>query len=234
MSINLGESNTTTQPPIESEETQQPKTMGNERPKDSQFEWFRQFPKFNFPQPNQTFVLINDEELQEIFKTKNIDSQSVEAERVRRDIRVLNEELMPIFRERDYVAKQEQNRYRLYQLSFLSLATAATGVGSLQVWALQSAPEWILVFGLIETVIALLTTFIATLMGNKQPLGEWLDNRSLAESLRREYYRYLADAEPYHQLDGVKRETHLALRAAAINNRKDPNSVAVVAGGYNG
>ncbi|MGB7339299.1 MAG: DUF4231 domain-containing protein [Phototrophicaceae bacterium] len=217
-----------TQPPMppEPDKNQQPKTMGEERVKESRFEWFRQFPSFNFPsEPRKDFVLLKESDVKELLDDYDIGYDTPAAQRVWEDIDVLNEELMPIFRERDHVAKREQNRYRLYQLSFLFLATAATAIGSFQVWALQSAQEMILVFGLFETFIALLTVFVSTLMGNRQPLGEWLENRRLTEQLRREYYRFLTDTEPYDLLDGVDRKKRLARRAAAINNRKDPDSV---------
>lgn len=217
-----------TQPPMppEPDKNQQPKTMGNERTKESRFEWFRQFPSFNFPSsPRQEFVLLNDADVKSLLDAYDIAHDAPAAQRVWDDMTVLNEELMPIFRERDHVAKREQNRYRLYQLSFLLLATAATAIGSFQVWALQSAQEMILVFGLFETFIALLTVFVSTLMGNRQPLGEWLENRRLAEQLRREYYRFLTDSQPYDLLEGTDRKKRLARRAAAINNRKDPDSV---------
>ncbi|MGJ3239779.1 MAG: DUF4231 domain-containing protein [Anaerolineae bacterium] len=219
---------TRTQPPKppERDTNQQPKTMGNTRPKESRFEWFRQFPQLTFPShPEDDFVLIGDEDLQDLLKRYNIVPDSPAALRVKADIDWLNAELMPLFRERDHVAKREQNRYRQYQLGFLILATAATIVGSFQVWALQSAPQAILFFGVTETFIALLTTFLATLMGNRQPLAEWLENRRLTEQLRREYYRYLTDLPPYDDLDGVDRKTRLARRAAAINNRKDPDII---------
>lgn len=215
--------------PPQGSKKQQPKTMGTKsKVTNSPVEWFRQFPKLQFPsEPDNSFVLIDDDDLKSLLKDHQIAEDTPAAQRVRQDMDILNEELMPLFRERDHIAKREQNRYRLYQLSFLMLATAATAVGSFQVWALQTenAKQWILSLGLLETFIALLTTFIATLMGNRQPLSEWLENRRLAEQLRREYYRFLTDSEPYDALKSAHRQTRLARRSAAINNRKDPDSI---------
>lgn len=203
-----------------------PKSMGKTHAKTSWAEWLRQFPSFRFPsEPNESFMLVNEEDLQELFAAKQVDPNSAAAQRVKEDLDHLNKELMPLFRERDFISAREQNRYRLFQLSFMLLASLATAIGSLQVWALTNARDAIVVLGLMETVVALVTTFIATLKGNRQPLPSWLENRRMAEQLRREYFRYLTDTPPYNGLDGSQRRRRLARRAAAINNREDPNII---------
>ncbi|MEM9950086.1 MAG: DUF4231 domain-containing protein [Chloroflexota bacterium] len=213
-------------------QTQQPKTAGTVPKRQSMRpEWWRQFPKWNFAdKPDETFQLISESDLQELIKEKGFDANSPAVQRLKEDMDVLNEELMPLFLKVDYRAKRNQNQYRQYQVNYFLLATAATVIGSFQVAALQVAQEWILVLGLLETVIALLTTYIATRRGNRQPLPEWLEKRRHAEQLRREYFRFLTDAEPYNLIDGAKRARLLGLRAGAINLGKDPNAETVTGG----
>lgn len=147
------------------------------------------------------------------------------AERLRRDKQHLDKELLPLFQARDADAHCSQKSYRAYQVSFMALAMLATAVGSIQVWALDNQPSLIIVLGLTETVIALMTTYVATIKGNEHPFGAWLANRQRAEQLRREYFRYLTDAEPYTTISGAQRRKMLSLRAATINRGEDPKAI---------
>jgi hypothetical protein len=200
------------------------KSMGKDRGR-VLFEWFRQHPKLRCEPLNDQFQLISDEDLEAIIQEKHLDAESEAVERLRQDLAHLRHELMPHFRARDYAAHCDQNRYRLFQVGFIGLAALATFVGSLQVWALDNAPNLILIIGLAETFIALVTTFIANLMGNDNPFLSWLNNRQQAEQLRREFFRYVTDAEPYTRLTGAARRKRLALRAAAINKGADPDKI---------
>lgn len=212
-----------------SSELAAPSSQSNKVQKKVWSQWINQLPKMRFQEkPNNKYELMPISfEGDNIIAKDGFSIKSTEDARkkIEQDMETLNTELMPLFRVRDHAAKRDQNRYRRYQLSFIFLATCATGVGSFQVWALQNAEGWILILGLIETVIALLTTFIATLMGTRQPLADWLENRRLSEQLRREYFRYVMDIEPYDKLERPAREKRLAQRAAAINNRTDPDSI---------
>lgn len=221
------------------EELSAPSSQGKAQKDRVWFEFFNQRPRLTFPEdPDKTYQLmplkieIQDDKAVVVEVDKNNKKKSFQVastpeavNRLKQDLDTLETELMPLFRVRDHAAKRDQNRYRRYQISFIFLATMATAVGSFQVWALQTAPEFIVWLGLLETAIALFTTFIATLIGTRQPLGEWLENRRLAEQLRREFFRYLMDIEPYDKLERPAREKHLAQRAAAINNRTDPDSI---------
>lgn len=189
------------------------------------FEWVRQIPRLRPAPPNETFQLVSREDLEATIKDMKFDSDSVAAIRLRADREHLEKELMPFFRDRDFAAHSQQNNYRLYQLAFIVLAALATFIGSLQVWALKDAPNLIIFIGLSETFVALITVFIAQLMGNDNPFALWLDNREQAEQLRREYFRYLTDAVPYAGLVSAKRRRRLSMRAAAINKGSDPDKV---------
>jgi hypothetical protein len=126
----------------------------------------------------------------------------------------LDKELLRLFRERDYEAKQQQNRYRVYQLGYIGLAAAATLIGSLVAVAPR---DMVPILAFLETLIALLTTYLATISGREQPLPLYLSNRRRAEHLRREYFRFLMDMPPYDTLDGYDRHRTLSMRAADIN-----------------
>lgn len=184
--------------------------------------WLRQLPRLKFPPRNESFQLIDPEDLAAFFNENNVDAQT--AERIRRDIQYADYELMRLFRERDYDAKYHQNRYRLFQLGYIVLATAATLVGSLLALSLNANPNMVPILGFVETLIALLTTYLATISGREPPLPEWMKNRRRAEYLRREFYRYVMDLEPYDAVSGYKREMLLSQRAAKINKGYFPST----------
>jgi hypothetical protein len=187
-------------------------------------EWVRQLPIPQFPPKDTTFQLIDKQHLREAMARENADPEAVQ--RIEEDIEFLDHELLRLFRDRDYEAKFEQNRYRSFQIGFMLLATLATVMGSFQAIAVNTRPDvlpW-LAFG--ETVVALFTTYLATISGRESPLPSWLENRRHAEYLRREYYRYLMDLPPYDELSGYERKQMLSIRAANINRGVYPDKSA--------
>jgi hypothetical protein len=178
-------------------------------------EWIRQLPMRKFPPPKPDFQLIDQQQLNEVLNSVKADPEA--GKRIEDDMKFLDHELLRLFRERDYEAKYQQNRYRMYQISYMLLATAATMIGSLLAVTLRGAPQWAPWFGFAETVIALAATFLAALSGRESPLPRWIDNRRRAEQLRREYFRFLMDLPPYDNLTGFERRKSLSLRAAQIN-----------------
>lgn len=175
--------------------------------------WMRQLPYLRFPRKRDHFRLIEPEDL-----IKKLPDASPEAiERIKVDIEFLDHELMRLFSERDYRASKEQNRYRQYQIGYMLLAATAGIIGSLQALTLTNSPEWAAVFAFMETVVAAFVTFLATISGREQPLPLWLMNRRRAESLRREYFRYLLNLPPYDEVKGFHRRQLLSTRAADIN-----------------
>lgn len=177
--------------------------------------WLKQMPRLNFPPINEQFELIDRRQLVAVLKEVGADQEV--ARRIAQDLRYLDRELLRLFRERDYEAKFQQNRYRLYQISYLVLAATATLLGSLLALFLEIRPDIVPLLALGETFVALLTTYLATISGREPPLQMWLDNRRRAENLRREYFRYLANVEPYDEYEGYEREAMLSRRAADIN-----------------
>jgi hypothetical protein len=179
--------------------------------------WAQQLPRLRFPPPSEVddskFQLIDPQKLQEVLR--NADPEAVK--RIQNDIVFLDHELLRLFRNLDYQAKFEQNRYRVYQLTYMLLAAAATLVGSFLALALNSNPIWVPWLAFIETLIALATAYMATVSGREPPMPRWMSNRRKAEHLRREYFRYLMRLPPYDKLDGYKLKQTLSVRAADIN-----------------
>lgn len=186
--------------------------------------WMRDLPRpFGFPsQPDEQYKLVSDEDLDQLHR-EGLDAEAVE--RIRADRDFLEYELMRLFRTRDHEAAREQNRYRLFQITFITLATAATVLGSLQALMLVNRPDLVWVFAFAETAVALLTTFVATVRGSKPPLMAWLDNRRRAEHMRREYFRFIMRLPPYHNINEqtpYQLKTELSKRAADINKGSFP------------
>lgn len=195
-------------------------SMGNHRFRKGMPEWIRQLPIINLRYEDD-FRLIDPDELEKSLESVEGLDEATKTH-ILEDMAVLEKELLWMFRERDYQAKVEQNRYRGFQLSYMLLASLATFIGSLQVITLNDFPGWLPWFAFLETIVALFTTFIATIQGNRPPLQSWLLNRRRAEYLRREYFRFIADIEPYDKLEDADRRRMLARRAADINRGVDP------------
>lgn len=185
-------------------------------------DWMKQLPRFSFPPPNPGFELIDSAGLDELLKGK--DPEAIKT--IKDDLHFMDHELMRLFRERDYEASRQQNRYRLYQIGYILLATLATLIGSFQALALNSAPRLLPAFAFGETLVALAATFLSSISGRESPFELWMINRRRAESLRREYFRYLINLPPYNQLEGFNKRRMLSRRAADINRGVFPTEDA--------
>jgi hypothetical protein len=182
--------------------------------------WMKQMPRLRFPPRRDDFELVDPKKLEEFLATLDPDVSG----RILTDIKHMDYELLRLFRQRDYDAKLQQNRYYLFQIMYLGLATAAALVGSLLALALNARPDLVPWLGFAETVIALFTAYLASLSGRRPPMPEWLENRRKAEFLRREYFRYLMNLPPYEEVKGYQREVLLSRRAADINRGFFPDS----------
>jgi hypothetical protein len=207
----------------------QPKTQEKQGYRENWPSWAKQFPKLTFNKPNEDFQLIDRQQLRELFgKQKYQDDLEAKAalEKLEADMDFLDRELLRLFRMRDYNASKNQNNYRLYQIGFAGLAALATIIGSFQALAVNDAPDVLPYLAFGETVVALFTTYLATISGRAAPMPTWLENRRHAEYLRREYFRYLMDLEPYDGLSGFARKQQLSIRAANINRGIYPDASA--------
>ncbi|MEL7435194.1 MAG: DUF4231 domain-containing protein [Chloroflexota bacterium] len=186
--------------------------------------WAKQLPKFRFNQPNKTFRLIDTDRLIASLKERGASPEAIQ--RIKDDIDFLDHELERLFRQRDYRASLQQNRYRLYQVGFTLLAALAGVLGAIQALTVNTAPDIMPYIAFGETVVALFTTYLATISGRVPALPEWINNRRHAEYLRREYYRFLMDLEPYDTVSGYERKQLLSIRAANINRGVYPDKSA--------
>ncbi len=188
--------------------------------------WVQQLPSLSFQKkPRDRYQLINGKALNEVMK--EVDTEILN--NIKRDRKFLDHELMRLFRERDFEASRQQNRYRKHQLFFMLLAALATLIGSLQALALTGNPGIVPLFALIETIIALMTTYLATVSGREPAMPLWLQNRRRAEYMRREYFRYLMNLPPYDEVVGFERQLMLSARAADINRGVYPDQEAAKA-----
>jgi hypothetical protein len=182
--------------------------------------WIQEMPRLSFPPPDENFQLIKEADLREVLK----DSDPAIVDEMVAKLREIDHEIMRLFRERDFEASQQQNSYRLYQLGYMFLATAATFFGSTQALAFGSNPDLVATFAFLQTIISALAVFLSFISTREPPLPRWMEHRRRAEFLRREYFRYLMGLPPYsdptlkpHEL---KRE--LGVRAAKANNGSFP------------
>lgn len=183
-------------------------------------EWMRQLPRLSFPkESNKKYQLIDREKM----KAELGSFDPAVIQRIEEDLDYMEHELMRLFRERDFEAKQQQNRYRLVQITYSLLATAATLIGSFQALSLGTNPNAVPALAFLETVVALATTYLATISGREPPLPRWLTNRRRAEDMRRECFRYLMDMPPYDTVAGYERRMLLSKRAADINRGVHPD-----------
>ena len=176
-------------------------------------EWARYLPLLNFPkEPLRDFSLLPPRELDRVMATHTPES----AERLRADLEFAETRLMRHFISMDFDAKYHQNRHRLFQILFMFLAFFATLVGSFLALAVNSSPEIVPILGLFDTLVALVTTYVATIAYRVDSHGMWLERRQRAEQLRREYFRFLLDLAPYDTVDDIERRRLFAQRAASI------------------
>lgn len=187
--------------------------------------WVQELPQFGGfkpAEPDPNYRLLSKSDLEEVLK----DIPEAVKKEIFDDMDFMEYELMRLFRERDHSAKFNQNRYRRQQIFFLMLAVAATLIGSLQVVALNSSPEIMPLFAFLETLVALLTAFLAAIGGREPPQERWLSNRRRAEQMRREYFRFLTRMPPYDEITGYQRRMLLSQRAADINRGMYPQELA--------
>ncbi len=186
--------------------------------------WVQELPQFwgfSPTEPDPNYQLLIKQDLEELLHDV---SPEVKKE-IFDDIDFMDYELLRLFRQRDHQAKFNQNRYRRQQIFFLILAVGATLIGSLQVISLNSNPEIMPLFAFLETLVALLTAFLAAIGSRESPQELWLTNRRRAEQMRREYFRYLTRMPPYDEVTGYQRRMLLSQRAADINRGMYPQEI---------
>lgn len=184
-------------------------------------EWVKQLPYFKLPETEPDFALVDKDSMIRLLRKDDKTPDSA-IRSVAEDLDFLNREMMPLFRELDLDAKTYQNAYRLTQCWYILLAMVATILGSFLALAInQQPPIWVPIIGFLETLVALLATFIASVSNREMAFNRWLTNRRCAEGLRREYFRYVMNLAPYDAIStGVDRRRTLSRRAADIYSGK--------------
>ena len=175
--------------------------------------WAKQLPYLRIPPASPNFQLIDPLALDTVLQG----ADPAEIKRIKEDIAFTEHELLRLFRQQDREAAVQQNRYRLYQISYILLSALATLIGSLQALTLAGRRELMPWFAFGETLVALSATFLATIAGREPPLVLYLNSRRRAESLRREYFRFLMNLPPYDSVTGPQRRMLLSSRAADVN-----------------
>jgi len=217
--------------PKNAPKTDQPKTQQplNLEPA----EWIRELP-LNAVEKITDYVYIKpDEQVRIVKKFKEnhgaeIPQEEIDAavEGLNSDIQFLQKHLISKFRDRDYDAKYNQTLYRRYQISYTVLAALAGIFGALLALNVNQIESrgWVVLFGFLETLVALGTVYLATIAGRESPLQEWLTNRQKAEGLRREYQRYIVNLSPYQGKGEIERQRLLKMRASAIDLLGTPDA----------
>lgn len=185
--------------------------------------WVRDMPQFGTFKPDKpdvSYKLIKPD----VLKTLLAGHSERVVKRIQDDIDYAEHEVLRLFRARDYDAARNQNRYRKTQIFYIMLAGLATTFGALQAYTLAGNPLLSPWFGLGETIVALSTVFIAAINARRPPLRAWLNNRRVAEQLRREYFRFVTNLPPYTDLNADDRRAELSKRAANINLGIEPTN----------
>jgi len=200
-------------------------------------QWIKELPLEDVNDQKENFRLIAEDALVEAKKKFAEQHKTVETEKadkaysdLQAEIEFLEMYVVGLFKQRDYDAKYYQTAYRRYQVGYMLLAVLAAIFGSLLALNLNenSANEahgrfWVAVFGFLETVVALATTYLASISGRENALEKWLENRQKAEGLRREYQQFLMRLTPYDKGTTTELEESLKRRAAAINLLGSPD-----------
>ncbi|MBE2268787.1 MAG: DUF4231 domain-containing protein [Anaerolinea sp.] len=184
--------------------------------------FLKELPFFGrFPRPDPSFALISEWQLEDLFNQNDIPPDV--QEKIRADLRFLDAELMPAFRERDYQAKLSQNRVRSSPLIYSLIGTLEIMMAILVASSLDSNPALVPIWAFIGTVLAVTAITLITVSNREAPVRMWLTNRARAEALRREHFRYLLNLAPYDRVQGYQRRALLSRRAAQINRGVAPS-----------
>lgn len=195
---------------------EQPVTQAKPNFRDWAPNWLKQMPQLRPPEARDDFQLVDKEQLKALYENTDVSDEI--KNQIYEDMTHMDYELLRLFRERDHQAKYYQNRYRLFQIGYMTLAALATLFGSFLALSLNTSTTLVAIFSFGETLVALGTAFLATLSGREPSLPLWLENRRRAEALRREYFRFLANLPPYSEFgQSYDRKMLLSRRAADLN-----------------
>jgi Protein of unknown function (DUF4231) len=110
------------------------------------------------------------------------------------DLKTLEDELMPNFRELDAEALRVQNQFRLDQVMLIFGGALATILGVLHASLGATAAVWT---GIIESVLAAALSAVALHLQGAHAQERYLSDRLKAEKLRTEYFLFLGRVGTY-------------------------------------
>ena len=108
------------------------------------------------------------------------------------DFQVLDEELMPYFRELDNEAMRAEHQFRRGQVTLILGTALATILGAIQ--AARPVDKWP---GIAEAVLAAALSAVILHARTLNTHERYFTNRLKAERLRGEYFLFLGRSEPY-------------------------------------
>jgi len=135
-----------------------------------------------------------------------------------RDLKDLEQYLLPSFFEFSQKSKYYQNRFYLYQWIFVvgaftttvfgtiaALFTIPAGTEVVATSVLTNNVNWQQIASIATAVVGAVTAFITTLSNRGDPQKRWGKTRRLTEELRFHYFTYLSHMEPYHTSDRLQK-----------------------------
>lgn len=131
-----------------------------------------------------------------------------------RDLKDLEQYLLPSFFEFSQKSKYYQNRFYLYQWVFVVGAFTTTVFGTIAaLFTLPSGtqvvasvgPNWQQIASIATAIVGAFTAFVTTLSNRGDPQKRWGKTRRLTEELRFHYFTYLSHMEPYHNADRLQK-----------------------------
>ena len=125
------------------------------------------------------------------------------------DFDVLEQQLMPYFRELDNEALRAQNQFRRQQIVLILGGVIASALGAVQ--AAFIGEKWP---GIAEAVLTALLTMVAFFARELNAQKKYFSNRLKAETLRGEYFLFLGRVGSYANDDN--RVSNLIRRVADI------------------
>jgi hypothetical protein len=172
----------------------------------------------------------NEDEYQKLIDSENFisvpvcrTSNNIDLERfpvICQDVRDLEQHLLPVFFDFVQRAKYYQNRFYLYQWTFVLGAFATTVFGTLAAYTsgtqvkIFGDVEWTSILSIATAIIGALTAYYTTVSNHEEPQKRWGQTRRIAEELRMHYYTYLSHLAPYEKDDRIQK-----LRENIVNIR---------------
>jgi hypothetical protein len=160
---------------------------------------FKRLPTLRSPKEQDSTPIISDEVKKEYGPT------------FEEDFRILGQVLEPSFTKFDVRALQMQNRFRRQQVLLIAVGFLVTSFGAIQ--ATFSGLKWP---GIVEAILAGVLTIFAQYARNSKTQEKFMNTRLIAESLRAEYFLFLARIHPYRTDNVDERRKMLTQRVAAI------------------